>query len=134
MEDLVREQSLPCYGTVRTTTTVPARRHRQPGEEALACQLDDARKVFASHVDHLDDSPTGPPAHVEHMRWFPPPPGHRLRQGRHRGTARTRRRLPDLIRPGALPPQALEEVITKIRAADMDDVRRKTTAGTTGAN
>ena len=27
--------------------------------------------------------------------------------------------------PGALPPQALEELITKIRAVDMDDVRRQ---------
>ncbi|MFE7172961.1 thioredoxin [Streptomyces sp. NPDC057616] len=30
---------------------------------------------------------------------------------------------------GALPPQALEELIGKIRAVDMDDVRRKTAAG-----
>ncbi|WP_262063330.1 thioredoxin family protein [Streptomyces sp. STR69] len=36
--------------------------------------------------------------------------------------------------PGALPPQALEELIGKIRAVDMDDVRRKATAGSTGAN
>ncbi|MCX4853495.1 thioredoxin [Streptomyces canus] len=35
--------------------------------------------------------------------------------------------------PGALPPQALEELIGKIRAVDMDDVRRQT-AGSTGAN
>ncbi|MGW3104274.1 thioredoxin family protein [Streptomyces sp. NPDC001100] len=36
--------------------------------------------------------------------------------------------------PGALPPQALEELIGKIRVVDMDDVRRKTAAGSTGAN
>ncbi|WP_416956079.1 thioredoxin family protein [Streptomyces sp. Agncl-13] len=36
--------------------------------------------------------------------------------------------------PGALPPQALEELIGKIRAVDMDDVRRKTAPGSTGAN
>ncbi|WP_405521850.1 thioredoxin [Streptomyces canus] len=36
--------------------------------------------------------------------------------------------------PGALPPQALEELIGKIRAVDMDDVRRKAAAGSTGAN
>ena len=35
--------------------------------------------------------------------------------------------------PGALPPQALEELIGKIRAVDMDDVRRQA-AGSTGAN
>jgi thioredoxin 1 len=32
--------------------------------------------------------------------------------------------------PGALPPQALEELIGKIRAVDMDDARRRATAGT----
>ncbi|ALV32272.1 thioredoxin [Streptomyces sp. CdTB01] len=36
--------------------------------------------------------------------------------------------------PGALPPQALEELITKIRAVDMEDVRRKAAAGAGGAN
>ncbi|WP_328828994.1 thioredoxin domain-containing protein [Streptomyces sp. NBC_00252] len=36
--------------------------------------------------------------------------------------------------PGALPPLALEELVGKIRAVDMDDVRRKTAAGSTGAN
>lgn len=36
--------------------------------------------------------------------------------------------------PGALPPQALEELIGKIRAVDMDDVRRKAAAASTGAN
>ncbi|TQK51359.1 thioredoxin [Streptomyces sp. SLBN-118] len=36
--------------------------------------------------------------------------------------------------PGALPPQALEELIGKIRAVDMDDVRRKAAAGSTKAN
>jgi len=36
--------------------------------------------------------------------------------------------------PGALPPQALEELIGQIRAVDMDDVRRKAAAGSTGAN
>jgi thioredoxin 1 len=36
--------------------------------------------------------------------------------------------------PGALPPQALEELIGRIRAVDMDDVRRKATAGSTEAN
>ncbi|GAA2619317.1 thioredoxin [Streptomyces vastus] len=36
--------------------------------------------------------------------------------------------------PGALPPQALEELIGKIRAVDLDDVRRKAAAGSTGAN
>jgi len=35
--------------------------------------------------------------------------------------------------PGALPPQALEELIGKIRAVDMDDVRRKAAAGSAGA-
>ncbi|MFE7856170.1 thioredoxin [Streptomyces sp. NPDC057403] len=35
--------------------------------------------------------------------------------------------------PGALPPQALEELIGKIRAVDMDDVRRKAGAGSTEA-
>jgi thioredoxin 1 len=37
-------------------------------------------------------------------------------------------------RPGALPPQALEELIARIRAVDMDDVRRKATAGPTEAH
>jgi thioredoxin 1 len=36
--------------------------------------------------------------------------------------------------PGALPPQALEELITKIRAVDMADVRRKAAAGAGEAN
>jgi thioredoxin 1 len=36
--------------------------------------------------------------------------------------------------PGALPPQALEELIGRIRAVDMDDVRRKAAAGQTGAS
>ncbi|MDH6455784.1 MULTISPECIES: thioredoxin [unclassified Streptomyces] len=36
--------------------------------------------------------------------------------------------------PGALPPQALEELIAKIRAVDMDDVRRKAAAGSAGAS
>ncbi|MEU5293494.1 thioredoxin [Streptomyces umbrinus] len=36
--------------------------------------------------------------------------------------------------PGALPPHALEELITKIRAVDMEDVRRKAAAGSSGAN
>ncbi|MHC3474823.1 thioredoxin family protein [Streptomyces sp. 7R007] len=36
--------------------------------------------------------------------------------------------------PGALPPQALEELITKIRTVDMQDVRRKAAAGSTGAD
>ena len=36
--------------------------------------------------------------------------------------------------PGALPPQALEELITKIRAGDMADVRRKAAAGSGEAN
>jgi thioredoxin 1 len=31
--------------------------------------------------------------------------------------------------PGALPPLALEELITKIRAVDMTDVRRRAAAG-----
>ncbi|WAZ26645.1 thioredoxin domain-containing protein [Streptomyces cinnabarinus] len=35
--------------------------------------------------------------------------------------------------PGALPPQALEELIGKIRAVDMADVRRKAAAGSAGA-
>ncbi|MFE7857872.1 thioredoxin [Streptomyces sp. NPDC057403] len=35
--------------------------------------------------------------------------------------------------PGALPPQALEELIGKIRDVDMDDVRRKSAADPTGA-
>ncbi|MEU9396391.1 thioredoxin [Streptomyces sp. NPDC048324] len=35
--------------------------------------------------------------------------------------------------PGALPPQALEELIGKIRAVDMDDVRRKADAGSAEA-
>ena len=34
---------------------------------------------------------------------------------------------------GALPPQALEELIGKIRAVDMDDVRRQTAADRAGA-
>ncbi|WNZ07663.1 thioredoxin domain-containing protein [Streptomyces sp. 11x1] len=36
--------------------------------------------------------------------------------------------------PGALPPQALEELIGKIRAVDMDDVRRKAAAGSAEAS
>ncbi|QUC59355.1 thioredoxin [Streptomyces sp. A2-16] len=36
--------------------------------------------------------------------------------------------------PGALPPQALEELIAKIRAVDMDDVRRKAAAGSAEAS
>ncbi|KOU63501.1 thioredoxin [Streptomyces sp. MMG1533] len=36
--------------------------------------------------------------------------------------------------PGALPPQALEELIGKIRAVDMDAVHRKAAAGPTKAN
>ncbi|MFR0355672.1 thioredoxin [Streptomyces sediminimaris] len=35
--------------------------------------------------------------------------------------------------PGALPPQALEELIGKIRAVDMEDVRRQTAAGPAAA-
>ncbi|MFJ9721591.1 thioredoxin [Streptomyces sp. NPDC101209] len=35
--------------------------------------------------------------------------------------------------PGALPPQALEELIGKIRAVDMGDVRRKAGAGSAEA-
>ncbi|WP_405539699.1 thioredoxin [Streptomyces sp. NBC_00075] len=37
-------------------------------------------------------------------------------------------------RPGALPPQALEDLITKIRAVDTEDVRRKATADAGGAD
>jgi thioredoxin 1 len=37
-------------------------------------------------------------------------------------------------RPGALPPQALEELIGKIRAVDMEDVRRQAAAGQAGGN
>ncbi|MFJ8114007.1 thioredoxin [Streptomyces sp. NPDC096132] len=36
--------------------------------------------------------------------------------------------------PGALPPQALEELIGKIRTVDMEDVRRKAAAGSAEAN
>ncbi|MDH6521605.1 thioredoxin 1 [Streptomyces sp. SAI-135] len=36
--------------------------------------------------------------------------------------------------PGALPPQALEELIGKIRAVDMDDVRREAAAGSAQAS
>ncbi|MGC0336017.1 thioredoxin [Streptomyces sp. SLBN-8D4] len=36
--------------------------------------------------------------------------------------------------PGALPPQALEELIGKIRAVDMDDVRRKAAVGSAEAS
>ncbi|AZP14834.1 thioredoxin family protein [Streptomyces aquilus] len=36
--------------------------------------------------------------------------------------------------PGALPPQALEELIGKIRAVDMGDVRRKAAAGSAEAS
>ena len=36
--------------------------------------------------------------------------------------------------PGALPPQALEELIGKIRAVDMADVRRKAPAGSAEVN
>ncbi|MFJ9539736.1 thioredoxin [Streptomyces sp. NPDC101225] len=35
---------------------------------------------------------------------------------------------------GALPPQALEELITKIGEVDMDQVGRQATAGTTGSD
>ncbi|MEU5046770.1 thioredoxin family protein [Streptomyces griseorubiginosus] len=36
--------------------------------------------------------------------------------------------------PGALPPQTLEELIGRIRAVDMDDVRRKAAAGSAEAS
>ncbi|WP_326576096.1 thioredoxin [Streptomyces sp. NBC_00481] len=36
--------------------------------------------------------------------------------------------------PGALPPQSLEDLIGRIRTVDMEDVRRKAAAGSTGAN
>ncbi|MFF9194248.1 thioredoxin family protein [Streptomyces sp. NPDC014779] len=36
--------------------------------------------------------------------------------------------------PGALPPQALEELITRIRSVDMDDVRRQTATDTAERN
>ncbi|WP_416986197.1 thioredoxin family protein [Streptomyces sp. T028] len=36
--------------------------------------------------------------------------------------------------PGALPPQALDELIGRIRAVDMEDVRRKAAAGSAEAN
>ncbi|MGQ4383504.1 thioredoxin [Streptomyces sp. SAS_270] len=36
--------------------------------------------------------------------------------------------------PGALPPQALEELIGKIRAVDMEAVRQKAAAGSAEAN
>ncbi len=37
-------------------------------------------------------------------------------------------------RPGALSPQALKELIGRVRAADMDAVRRQTAAGPAEAN
>ena len=65
-------------------------------------------------------------------------PGHRVRQGRHRGRAGAGRRrrirsIPTLMafrdgilvfsQPGALPPSALEQVIEGVKGLDMDDVR-----------
>jgi thioredoxin 1 len=80
-------------------------------------------------------------------RWFAPvracrpaPRRHRLRQGRHRGSAGAGRGVRDLVdptlmiirdrvllyaQPGALPEPALEDLIAKARALDMDDVRRQ---------
>ncbi|MFR9796935.1 aminotransferase class V-fold PLP-dependent enzyme [Streptomyces sp. MS06] len=54
--------------------TVPARRHRRRGEEALAGQLARARAVLAARPDGLGGGPTGLPDAVERMRWFPLPP------------------------------------------------------------
>ncbi len=76
-------------------------------------------------------------ARAGRVRWRT---GARLRQGRHRGAAgaaaafgissiptlmAVRDRTVLYARPGALPPQALEELIGKVRAVDMDAVRRE---------
>ncbi|SFG74124.1 thioredoxin family protein [Streptomyces mirabilis] len=74
-----------------------------------------------------------------------PPRRHRLRPGRHEAQPElaagfrissiptlmaVRDRTVLCTEPGGLSPQALEELIGKIRAAEMDDVRRQATAGT----
>jgi selenocysteine lyase/cysteine desulfurase len=55
------------------TLTYPAE-HVYAGEDALAGYLDDARAVFESRPDEVDDVPTGLSPDFELLRWFPLPP------------------------------------------------------------
>ena len=49
--------------------------HAHAGEDALAGYLQEARRLLASRPDRLEEAPTGLPADVEALRWFPLPPG-----------------------------------------------------------
>jgi hypothetical protein len=49
--------------------------HASTGEDALAGYLQEARRLLASRPDRLEAGPTGLPADLEALRWFPLPPG-----------------------------------------------------------
>ncbi len=55
------------------TADAPAPRARAD-DGVLASQLDDARCLFASRADLVDDGPTGLPEDFEALRWFVLPP------------------------------------------------------------
>jgi hypothetical protein len=50
-------------------------RHAQAAEDALAGHLREARRLLASGPDRPEAGPTGLPADLEALRWFPLPPG-----------------------------------------------------------
>jgi len=54
--------------------TAPVR-HAHAGEDALAGYLREGRRLLASRPDRLEEGPTGLPADLEALRWFPLPPG-----------------------------------------------------------
>jgi selenocysteine lyase/cysteine desulfurase len=54
--------------------TAPGR-HAHAGEDALAGYLRAGRRLLASRPDRLEEGPTGLPAALEALRWFPLPPG-----------------------------------------------------------
>jgi selenocysteine lyase/cysteine desulfurase len=49
--------------------------HAHAGEDALAGYLQEARTLLASRPDRPEEGPTGLPADLEALRWFPLPPG-----------------------------------------------------------
>jgi autotransporter-associated beta strand protein len=54
--------------------TAPGR-HAHAGEDALAGHLREGRRLLAARPDRPEEGPTGLPADVEALRWFPLPPG-----------------------------------------------------------